>query len=143
MGNVFPTTLYATNIQIAEINRMREIVRNFEFVSFNFRTTKYIFNAGTCSRGEFRCNTGECIPASRRCDLRVDCHDGSDENDCSKYCIVLSRLSVISYFKDFLFIIINFISFSCYHVSFVHHHISNDLFLMKIRTEMSQSRVDV
>lgn len=26
MGNVFPTTLYATNIQIAEINRMREIV---------------------------------------------------------------------------------------------------------------------
>jgi len=38
---------------------------------------------GLCSRGEFRCEDGQCIPEEKRCDTRTDCRDGSDELDCS------------------------------------------------------------
>jgi len=36
-----------------------------------------------CSRAEFRCEDGQCIPEEKRCDSRTDCRDGSDELDCS------------------------------------------------------------
>ncbi|KAM9651443.1 SCO-spondin-like [Trichechus inunguis] len=36
----------------------------------------------TCSPQQLRCGSGECLPALRRCDLRPDCQDGSDERDC-------------------------------------------------------------
>jgi hypothetical protein len=38
---------------------------------------------GLCSRAEFRCEDGQCIPEEKRCDSRTDCRDGSDELDCS------------------------------------------------------------
>lgn len=38
---------------------------------------------GKCSRAEYRCEDGQCIPEEKRCDSRNDCRDGSDELDCS------------------------------------------------------------
>ncbi|XP_045352374.1 SCO-spondin-like [Leopardus geoffroyi] len=35
-----------------------------------------------CSPSQLSCDSGECLPAERRCDLRPDCQDGSDEDGC-------------------------------------------------------------
>ena len=33
----------------------------------------------------FRCDNGECLPYTLRCDRHDDCGDGSDEDGCSKH----------------------------------------------------------
>ena len=35
-----------------------------------------------CDASEFRCNSGQCIKISDRCNLKADCVDGSDEMNC-------------------------------------------------------------
>jgi len=35
-----------------------------------------------CDGGEFRCDDGECISQLWKCDLELDCEDGSDEHHC-------------------------------------------------------------
>ncbi|XP_063003641.1 SCO-spondin-like [Elgaria multicarinata webbii] len=35
-----------------------------------------------CSTKQFSCGSGECLALERRCDLRHDCQDGSDEANC-------------------------------------------------------------
>uniref|UniRef100_A0A8C9VHG3 Subcommissural organ spondin n=1 Tax=Scleropages formosus TaxID=113540 RepID=A0A8C9VHG3_SCLFO len=35
-----------------------------------------------CSAKQFSCGSGECVHMDRKCDLKRDCLDGSDENDC-------------------------------------------------------------
>ncbi|MBN3303033.1 SSPO protein, partial [Amia calva] len=35
-----------------------------------------------CSSKQFLCDSGECVHLDRKCDLRRDCQDGSDERDC-------------------------------------------------------------
>lgn len=37
-----------------------------------------------CSEDEFRCNNGQCITGSWRCDGAGDCDDDSDEDGCGK-----------------------------------------------------------
>ncbi|XP_069972834.1 uncharacterized protein [Penaeus vannamei] len=36
----------------------------------------------TCSRGNFTCDDGSCLPMEMRCDSQADCPDESDENHC-------------------------------------------------------------
>uniref|UniRef100_A0A914CDN1 EGF-like domain-containing protein n=1 Tax=Acrobeloides nanus TaxID=290746 RepID=A0A914CDN1_9BILA len=36
----------------------------------------------TCTKYEFRCTTGKCIPLSWQCDGQADCPDKADEQDC-------------------------------------------------------------
>ncbi|CAI5789335.1 SCO-spondin [Podarcis lilfordi] len=36
-----------------------------------------------CSAKQFTCGSGECLALERRCDLRQDCQDGSDEANCA------------------------------------------------------------
>ena len=38
----------------------------------------------TCNDDEFTCNDGHCIELNQRCDLKAQCPDQSDENDCNK-----------------------------------------------------------
>lgn len=35
-----------------------------------------------CSAEQFMCRSGECVPNKFRCNLRYDCGDGSDEDEC-------------------------------------------------------------
>lgn len=35
-----------------------------------------------CSAEQFMCRSGECVPSKFRCNLRYDCGDGSDEDEC-------------------------------------------------------------
>ncbi|XP_053120701.1 SCO-spondin-like [Hemicordylus capensis] len=37
---------------------------------------------GACSTKQFSCGSRECLALERRCDLRHDCQDGSDEANC-------------------------------------------------------------
>ncbi|XP_034667257.1 basement membrane-specific heparan sulfate proteoglycan core protein isoform X11 [Drosophila subobscura] len=40
-----------------------------------------------CQPNEYRCRSGHCIDAGKRCDYRVDCPDGDDENEeCPAAC---------------------------------------------------------
>nr|XP_045599679.1 uncharacterized protein LOC123758956 [Procambarus clarkii] len=36
-----------------------------------------------CDDDQYMCRDGECIPSTERCNLRSDCHDGSDEETCN------------------------------------------------------------
>lgn len=40
-----------------------------------------------CSRSEWLCTSGECIPLGSHCDGRYDCRDYSDERSCRKFMI--------------------------------------------------------
>ena len=37
-----------------------------------------------CSSSQFKCNNGNCVPSSYKCDRANDCGDNSDEFGCSK-----------------------------------------------------------
>ena len=41
--------------------------------------------AQVCPPNQFECGNGQCIDASKKCDLQFDCSDASDELDCRKY----------------------------------------------------------
>lgn len=41
--------------------------------------------AASCSLKQFRCDDSVCIDASERCDGKVDCEDGTDEQYCCEY----------------------------------------------------------
>ena len=45
-----------------------------------------------CRSGEFRCQSGQCIPEAYRCNERYDCNDRSDEWDCGKGMILVNAL---------------------------------------------------
>lgn len=36
-----------------------------------------------CKFDEFRCDSGACVPQTSVCDGRQDCHDASDEANCT------------------------------------------------------------
>ena len=43
----------------------------------------------SCGDGQFRCNSGQCIPMAKECDKTPDCDDQSDEGDrCGKGFII-------------------------------------------------------
>lgn len=44
---------------------------------------------GDCSRSQWQCDDGVCVPHRWRCDAVSDCQDGSDEMDCCVYHLFL------------------------------------------------------
>lgn len=38
-----------------------------------------------CSPTQLRCGSGECLPLGQRCDLQLNCQDGSDEDNCGMF----------------------------------------------------------
>lgn len=60
-------------------------------------TPRYVYPPrGQCSRSEWLCSSGECIPISSHCDGRYDCRDYSDERSCSKF-MIYTFFSVICF----------------------------------------------
>jgi Low-density lipoprotein receptor domain class A len=39
----------------------------------------------SCTRNEWQCSSGDCIPLRAHCDGRGDCSDFSDERNCRKF----------------------------------------------------------
>ena len=37
-----------------------------------------------CETSQFQCKNQECIDSRQHCDEKVDCNDGSDEEECGK-----------------------------------------------------------
>ncbi|KAK8393089.1 hypothetical protein O3P69_013253 [Scylla paramamosain] len=48
-----------------------------------------------CGSGDFTCSDGSCIDLRKRCDLRIDCLDQSDEAECSLVAIPPGYRSII------------------------------------------------
>jgi hypothetical protein len=42
------------------------------------------FTLKDCALNNFKCNNGECINSTSRCDQSIDCRDGSDEQNCPR-----------------------------------------------------------
>ena len=44
-----------------------------------------------CTKDDFKCDNGECVPSEWICDGECDCSDESDETDCGgKRLIIMS-----------------------------------------------------
>ena len=46
-----------------------------------------------CAGNEFKCDSGQCIPADWRCDGYSDCEDGSDEKCGKNMTAVILKIS--------------------------------------------------
>ncbi|XP_051895600.1 basement membrane-specific heparan sulfate proteoglycan core protein isoform X2 [Pristis pectinata] len=55
-----------------------------EGFSFRHLGEEMMPSARPCHANEFSCGSGECIPLDYRCDLRADCSDMSDEDNCAE-----------------------------------------------------------
>ena len=60
------------------------------FLSIDNMFSVYFSAAPECDAGQWSCsaykfNNTNCIPSHHRCDKEVDCHDQSDEQNCSKF----------------------------------------------------------
>ena len=56
---------------------------HFQIVFVTHRNWQVLLSISICSESEFTCDDGSCIALSRKCDLRVDCPDQSDETNCT------------------------------------------------------------
>lgn len=46
------------------------------------QTTEIPLSLSICANGQYMCKSGHCIKHAYRCNLRYDCQDGSDEDEC-------------------------------------------------------------
>lgn len=66
-----------------------------------------------CKPDQFRCNDGICIAGYKKCNVMIDCIDGSDEIDCRKDLVynhygeddfILTQIGIKLSFLLFLFL---------------------------------------
>lgn len=66
--------------------------------------------AHRCTRTEFQCGSGQCIPRTYVCDHEIDCEDGSDEHSCrtvtSSFWVMLLGMLLSLYFPPYQRIIL-------------------------------------
>ena len=59
-----------------------------------FQNEKYLVIT-SCKENQFTCDDGSCIPLSRRCDSRIHCFDGSDEEECTIIFPTTANISIL------------------------------------------------
>jgi len=63
-------------------------------------------SAHRCTRTEFQCGSGQCIPRTYVCDHEIDCEDGSDEHSCrtvtSSFWVMLLGMLLSLHFRPLL-----------------------------------------
>jgi hypothetical protein len=100
---VLPYHLCVNHSQ-SSLNYVFSTVTKKTFFKNNKKLHLLVFLANkTCSPSEFTCSlSGRCIPARFRCDGRIDCMDGSDENHCQNGKLMMD-------WRAFVWIIIAFL----------------------------------
>ena len=59
----------------------------------------------SCNEDQFTCTDGTCIPLIYRCDLKADCLDRSDEENCRKVLYLFSERQkhILNFFTQVIF----------------------------------------
>ena len=57
---------------------------SFFALHISFLSPPNLASPQRCQPNQFECKNGQCIDASKKCDRRYHCSDGSDEQNCSK-----------------------------------------------------------
>ena len=58
---------------------------------FTFPFAPNVSELEVCNQTQFRCASGQCVPAVARCDFQTDCVDGSDEDSATCGNVFLSH----------------------------------------------------
>lgn len=66
------------------MNTRKDILKGNPYAEINKKKNASFVFIARCSRSQFECDDGQCIPFSWKCDEEFDCNDRSDEFDCRK-----------------------------------------------------------
>lgn len=92
-------------------------------------TRMYLPPRAHCSRDEWLCNSGECIPLRAHCDGNYDCRDYSDERSCRKF-MICTFFAFFPIIFGLLWIESFVHSFQCF--VFIHHIHTTSTYLMNL-----------
>lgn len=80
IANTTLASLSPSNLEEYPLGQHQWVVRSL--LCGSHMGTNLNLSLSTCSGHHFMCRSGECIEHHNRCNMRYECGDGSDEDDC-------------------------------------------------------------